>query len=498
MSIKPEVLFAAAAALILTMTMQTANAVDGPTVQGDICMQKVFGYPVTNANKLNCTAGDISLAKATDVSPKTCTKGQYFDLTATFQVNVTANSRYDGGFFFRTDGGANARGGISPGEQCTLSALTPKPPPGPGLNLDGDTAGDLNSGTYLVQFELKHVYCDSKAAAGLPQRLSLPNCTSWHSNQGTPGKISNPFNTTDALTFNPDTKSKCKCDDDFTVDVIVEAPQIAVQKDASPATVAETGGVVQFSAAVTNSSAANSVFINSVNDDKYGNLAGLSACATGAPSKTQPGACTPSGSQSCPGLIGQEVGPTLTKTCYFSAWVSGNYANGTGQHEDTVTYCATGDANTTGTKVCKTDNAIVKFTNVPTPPSLTKTPHVDSCNVRVNYDVVVANQSTVDTLYVTALKDDQFGDITATHPASSGVEEEVALTNCGSKLQGIASSGLAPGGSVMCTFTGVITACNVDHKNIVTGTTVDDDGDAYSPKGAALVTVKTSGAQAAP
>lgn len=497
MNRKWATVIATLAVAVLGFHGPSALAVDGPTVQGDICMQKVFGYPVTNSNKLNCTANDISIARATDVSPKTCTKGQYFDLTATFEVNVTANSRYDAGFFFRTDGGPDARGGVSAGEQCTLSALTPKPPSGPGLNLDGDTAGDLNSGKYSVQFELKHVYCDSKVPAGLPQKLSLPNCTSWHSNQGTPAKISNPFNLTDALTFNPDTKSKCVCDDKFTVDVIVEPPNITVQKDASPATVAETGGVVQFTASVTNSSTVNSVFINSVSDDKYGNLATLSACAQGAPSKTQPGACTPSGQTSCPSLIGAEVGPTLTKSCYFSAWVSGDYAAGKGQHEDTVTYCATGDANTTGTKICKSDNAIVKFTNVDTPPSLTKTPHVDSCNVQVKYDVVVANQSTTDTLYVSALNDDKFGNITATHGATDTFGE-VSTTNCGTKLQGIASSGLAPGGSVMCTFTGVITSCNVDHKNTVTGTTVDDDGDAYSPKGAALVTVKTSGAQAAP
>jgi hypothetical protein len=37
-------------------------------------------------------------------SPDTCVVGEYFDLTATFDVNVNANERYDAGFYFRVDG----------------------------------------------------------------------------------------------------------------------------------------------------------------------------------------------------------------------------------------------------------------------------------------------------------------------------------------------------------------------------------------------------------
>jgi hypothetical protein len=36
-------------------------------------------------------------------------RGTTFDLTATFETVVTANARYDAGFFFRIDGGSNAR-----------------------------------------------------------------------------------------------------------------------------------------------------------------------------------------------------------------------------------------------------------------------------------------------------------------------------------------------------------------------------------------------------
>ena len=95
----------------LLLGAQPVSAVDnGPTVVGEICMQKVFGTPVSPSNRLNCTANDIRLSRAISVNPDTCTRGETFTLEATFETIVTANSRYDAGFFFRVDGGANARG----------------------------------------------------------------------------------------------------------------------------------------------------------------------------------------------------------------------------------------------------------------------------------------------------------------------------------------------------------------------------------------------------
>src|SRR5437773_1932585 len=111
----------------LLLSGQPASAVDnGPSLSPSACMQRAFIGPtgnVTNANRLNCTANDIRLSKATSVSPSSCVEGTTFDLTATFETNVTANARYDAGFFFRTDGGSNARGdGNTAGGVCSLSA----------------------------------------------------------------------------------------------------------------------------------------------------------------------------------------------------------------------------------------------------------------------------------------------------------------------------------------------------------------------------------------
>ena len=117
-----QIVAIAAGALLMS---GIANAVDdGPTISDAGCMQTQFGTPVENKNRVNCTANDIRLSRAIAVSPSSCQRGTTFDLTATFEVNVTANARYDAGFFFRTDGGPNARGdGVNADGQCSLSAL---------------------------------------------------------------------------------------------------------------------------------------------------------------------------------------------------------------------------------------------------------------------------------------------------------------------------------------------------------------------------------------
>src|SRR5215831_2158469 len=117
----------------------------GGTTTGAICMQRVFMGPtasVNNANQLNCTAQDVKIAEALsatnlDTGTNSCVAGSTFTLQATFRVDVTASIRYDEGFFFRIDGGANARGdGTTAAGTCSLSWLSPTGVPG--MNLDND------------------------------------------------------------------------------------------------------------------------------------------------------------------------------------------------------------------------------------------------------------------------------------------------------------------------------------------------------------------------
>jgi hypothetical protein len=259
---------------------QTAFAVDsGGTITGNVCMQRIFmgaGATVSGSNRLNCTANDISIAKALSatcsgtgcVDANTCEEGGTFDLNATFQVNVTANARYDAGFFFRIDGGSNARGdGNTASGICSLSWLDVPPPSGsPSLDLDGDTCGDLNAGTYTtIAFSIPGVSCTE--STNNPGHVSLPNCTSWHSNQATacapPPPAGNAFN------FHPDTKSKCVCDDTFSIPIGIRKPGGSVDKTATQAD-------VTYSVTITNTTSL-ALQITALKDDKVGGTGSITS-----------------------------------------------------------------------------------------------------------------------------------------------------------------------------------------------------------------------------
>jgi hypothetical protein len=447
---------------------QAAYAADsGPTTTGDVCMQHVFGDPVTNSNKLNCTANDIQLSRAISVSPGSCIEGETFTLTATFETIVTANARYDAGFFFRIDGGSNARGdGVNADGTCSLSRLAlPAPAGSPALNLDGDTCGDLNAGTYNVTFTIPGVTCVGVPDPQNPGKkiLKLPNCTSWHSNQATSCSINDLQNG-----FDPDTKSKCVCDDTFTVPVIVEDATLNVVKTAAPTTVPETGGTVTYTVNVTNQASFVSVTIATLVDDIYGNL------HTTNPNVTD---------NTCPNLVGVVLGPGASTSCSFKAFVSGD----TGQTvTDVVEVCVT--QNNTGSTICGDDDADVTITDVPSTPSLVKTALSAACTVDVTYQVVVNNNSTIDTLTVNSLTDDKFGNITTVHAAGGGFKEVVSTT--------CATGGtIATSDNYTCSFVGRIDtgtgACSIDHTNRVTGNVTDDDGVNSTPSDTATVTVTT-------
>ena len=442
------------AATMLSGATWTFAADNGPTQVGNICMQKIFGTPVTNSNKVNCTANDIRLSRAISVSPSSCVRGTTFDLTATFETIVTANARYDAGFFFRVDGGTNARGdGVNATGRCSLSALRPPPPTNPpALNLDGDSSGDLNAGTYNVTFTIPGVACDD---SDNDRMLDLPNCTSWHSNQGTVSNIAT------ASTFNPDTKSKCVCDDTFEVPVRVEDATISVDKVAAPTQLNEPGGEVTFTVTITNTSNVESIVISSIIDDPFGNK----------------GAGPASADNNCPSLIGTTVAPGGSASCSFKDDVWGN----AGQTKtDTVTVTATQPS--TGSTLTDDDPASVEILNVGNTPSVTKTAQATAnCSVDATYQVVVSNASEVDTLTVNSLSDDQFGSLTSIH-------DNVISTGCS------VPSEIATNSNYTCSFVGRIASnnCELTHKNTVTADVTDDDGVNSKPVDDATVTLTTT------
>lgn len=429
----------------------------GPTMSGEICMQKIFGMPVTNANRLNCTANDIRLSRVVSVSPANCIRGTTFDVEAFFEVAVTANNRYDPGFFFRTDGGANARGdGAGASGTCSLSALSPPPPPNdPVLQLDGDTCGDLNSGTVNVNFTIPDVLCADSDGDG---KLNLPYCTSWHSNQRTACDITN------ASDFKPDTKSKCVCDDDFQLPVEVEDAELSVEKSASPSQISEPGGEVTFTVKATNIAQVEDVVIRTLVDDVFGDLTDATTGVT---------------DNSCPDLVGETLGPGEMVSCTFKGMVLGNARD---THTNTVEVCAAQPPSAVA-DVCGEDDAVVTVINLDggPDPTLDKTGQATrNCRMDVDYQVVVNNSSEVDVLTVEVLDDDGFGDITQ-------VAGGVLATDCS------VPQDIQPLGNYTCSFTARIEAagCAIDHTNTVTAFTVDDDGFGFEPSDEAKVILST-------
>jgi hypothetical protein len=119
---------------------------------------------------------------------------------------------------------------------------------------------------------------------------------------------------------------------------------------------------------------------------------------------------------------------------------------------------------------------------VPSTPSLAKTAQSASCEVSVRYQVVVSNNSTIDTLTVDELNDDKFGNITL-------VQGNVVNTNCS-----LPQSAIAPLGNFTCEFVGKILSsdCSIDHTNTVTAKVTDDDAVKNTLTDSATVKVVTT------
>jgi len=245
------------------------------------------------------------------------------------------------------------------------------------------------------------------------------------------------------------------------VNIRVATPTVTVEKVANPTSVVEPGGNVTYGVSVVNNGSI-AVVITSLVDDIYGDLNGKGTCSV--PQTIQPGAAN-------------------AYACSFTEAVSGNAG-------DTITdeVCASGHDNQTppGDVGPTCDTADVDITNSPSSATLVKT--VDSADV--TYRVVVTNTSAVDTLNLTRLCDDKFGDISGNSGSvaacAAGSLGTVVSTTCPSlPVNNIAANG----GKVECTFVGRITASST---NIVSGELKDNDGNTLTPSDSASVTINNT------
>lgn len=184
------------------------------TISGAQCIQDAAGIG------LNCTANDIDLAQvsAIEILDDGCQfPGDTVTFRANWEVESTAQTRYNIGLYFATAGQSSALTG-----QCSVSSLPTGP--APFFETGGNSCGEITQGTPLTTSIQMTAICQDTQGTNL---LSLPYCTSWQQNE-------EPIcaDPSDAL---PGSPSKCNCQDGFQVPITVPyGAKIEVVKDLQP------------------------------------------------------------------------------------------------------------------------------------------------------------------------------------------------------------------------------------------------------------------------
>jgi hypothetical protein len=459
------------------------------------CIQDVWKAH-GNSQNLTCTANDVTLSSAKNIDIITggeckiengvrvcrCFPGGTVTFTADFEMDLTADTRYDIGFYIATDSDPNGDGALT--GQCTATAATATNAPVTFKQLDAapDACGDI-TGPLGTEFNPQFVKAQiSTQCTGVPGgKLELPFCTTWRQ----PGSNQVCLGTGNGTTTNdvfPGSPSKCNCGT-LVLDIFTEQATITITKTALTPSVPETGGSATYSVSVKNNAAVASVTLDSLLDNVYGDITQVQGAvtATTCVPDNNPATCQV-GDGAIPGSGAIAAGATCS--CTFTADVPpGNFP---GSFTDVVT--ASGTDSFANPVPPVHDDAVVPYTDVSSAPTLTKTASNTACRVDVTYDVVVTNTSTNtpgggDTLTLNTLTDDVYGNITQ-------VQGNVVSTTCGqSPGPGTLPAVIAVGGNYSCQFVGRISTCNTTVHDTVTGATVDQDGVPFSPSNDATVVI---------
>jgi hypothetical protein len=323
---------------------------------------------------------------------------------------------------------------------------------------DRDSCGDLNQGTSFVTFTLPVTCADNGSG-----KLKLPNCTSWHSNSATKCELGTPVS--DSA---PETKSKCNCDDGFSLDILVEHPTISVTKEAAPTSLPEPGGDVSYTVTVTNDGSTATVTLTSLTEDANNDgTVDFTYNATSSP-KTLADIC---------GTL--TLAPGASTKCTFAGSVSGNAGDSIVDKA-----CVSGTDSNGGTVAAVCATASVSIDDVKPTATLVKTVKGATC-ATVKYEVLVTNTDQVEDLTLSALTDDTVGgdgDITKVQGGGSSV----TATTCA-----VPQTVTAKGGTYKCNFEALVCATQLPLKDTVTGTLSDNDKNQVKPTGSATVTTIT-------
>jgi hypothetical protein len=223
--------------------------------------------------------------------------------------------------------------------------------------------------------------------------------------------------------------------------VVLDTPSmINMTKTADLTVLDEPGDDVTFTFVVNNTSAVDTVTIDSLTDTVFGDLDGQGDCS-----------------------VPQVIAAGGSYSCSFTIFVAGNAFD---VHTNKATAMGTDDD---GENVMAMDDETLNFNDVPPAASLTK----DATMVVAMFDVMVTNDSDAEALSLESLSDDQFGDITQ-------VAGDILSTDCA------VPQTIAVGSSYGCSFDAVISTS--PHTDTVTGTVTDDDTNQVQPSDSATVT----------
>jgi hypothetical protein len=228
--------------------------------------------------------------------------------------------------------------------------------------------------------------------------------------------------------------------DDAIVGLTDVAPTINVTKTAGVSSLPEPGGNVTFTFVVTNTSAEN-LTITSLSDNVYGTLAGDADC---------------------------QVGTVLAAgaNCSFThvGAVSGNAGS---SHTNTVTACGDDD-DAPATPVCDTDDETVTITDVGFTIDVDKSSDPTTLQApggTVTFTVDVTNNSATESVTLTDLDDNLFGDL-----FDDAGNALISNSDCADNTV------IAAGDTYTCTFDATVSGSGGDsHTNTVTGCATDGE-----------------------
>jgi YVTN family beta-propeller protein len=230
---------------------------------------------------------------------------------------------------------------------------------------------------------------------------------------------------------------------------ILETPTIKVTKTASPASLPEPGGLVNFTVRVDNTSTGTPVIIKSLTDSLYGDLNARGTCVTP-----------------------QTLAAGGFYQCAFSVSVAGN----AGKVETDVVTAA--GASPDGAPVSAQDDATVTITNVPSSIRVDKSAQPTSLpepGGTVNFTVRIDNTSPIDSVTISQLIDDVYGDLNGQGDCT------VPRT-------------IPPGSFYSCTFPATVKgqACDIETDTVV-ASGQDDDANQVTGSDSATVTIICGG-----